>query len=198
MRWAEGVPEMLPSYKQAAFRKACAALAASDPELAVRWAAEHAGRDYAEGAAEIIAGRWASVDPQAALEWLLAQPRDTERDRAVADAFAQWLAFARAPAEGWLRAAAPAEGLDEAVRVLVRRAHQQGSLEGAVGWAQRIHDAELRDEVVVALGRAWLRRDPVAASRWLDRSELPDALRAAIRDPSGAPRASDGEAGGVR
>jgi len=184
IRWAEGVPEMLPSYKQAAFRKACAALAASDPELAVRWASEHAGRDYAEGSTTIIAGRWASVDPHAALEWLMGLPRDDERDRAIADTFAQWLSFARAPAKRWLHAATPAEGLDEAVRILVRRTNKEGSSEGALGWALRIHDARLRDEVVVALGRAWMRREPAAARDWVESSELPDAVRTAILDPN--------------
>ncbi len=181
MRWAEGVPEILPSYKRSAFHKACAAIAASDPEAAVRWASEHAGRDYAKGSSAIIAGRWASADPQAALEWLLGLPPDAERDQAIADAFAQWLGFARAPAESWLRSATPSAALDEAVRVLVRRTHQQGSTEGAIGWAMQLQKPELHDEVIVALGRSWLRREPAAARKWLGDSGLPDALLSAIR-----------------
>jgi len=198
MRWAEGVPEILPSYKQAAFRKACAALAASDPELAVRWAAEHGGHDYAAGTAEIIAGRWAEVDPQATLEWLLGLPQDEDRDRAIADSFAQWLSFERASAEAWLKATTPAEGLDEAVRVLVRRTNQRGSPEGAIAWARQIEDPKLRDEVILAVGRAWVRREPAEARSWLARSELPKPLRAAIESPNGSPRAGSGEDGSGR
>jgi hypothetical protein len=182
MRWAESVPEILPSYKQSAFRKACAAIAASDPAAAVRWAGEHAGRDYAKGSSAIIAGRWANTDPQAALEWLMGLPPDPERNRAIADAFTQWIDFARVPAEGWLRAATPAEALDEAVRVMVRRTNQNGSSEGAMAWAMQIEKPELRDEVVVALGRSWLRRDPAAARKWLGDSGLPEALLTAIRE----------------
>jgi len=191
MRWAEGVPELVPSYKATVFRKACAALAATDPEAAVRWAAAHAGRSYAAGSAAIIAGRWANLDPRAALEWLLAQPDGAERDGAIADAFGQWSSLASAEAELWLRSATPAAALDPAVRVAVRRTNQ-GSPEGAVAWAKRLQDAELRDEVIVALARAWLRRDPEAAGSWLARSELPEPVRAAIRAPRGAAGASDG------
>ena len=198
MRWAEEVPEIVPSYKQTVFRKACAALAATDPEAAVRWAAAHAGRSYAQGSSAVIAGRWASLDPEAALAWLLELPRDRERDLAIADAFAQWLAFARAPAERWLHAATPADELDEALRVVVRRANHEGKPDGAVEWAKRIHDPRLRDEVIVAIGRAWLRSEPAAARSWLGRSDLPEALRVAIREASGPARASQDEDSGRR
>jgi hypothetical protein len=189
MRWAEGVPEILPSYKQTAFHRACAALAASDPEAAVRWQREHAGRDYAKGSSAIIAGRWANSDPQAAIEWLMGLPPDPERDSAIADAFVQWLDFARVAAERWLRGATPSEALDEAVRVMVRRTNKNGSSEGAMAWAMRIDNPELHAEVSIALGRSWLRREPAAARRWLEDSGLPEELRSAILEPKELERA---------
>jgi hypothetical protein len=198
MRWAEGIPEILPSYKQSAFRKACAAIAASDPEAALRWAGEHAGRDYAKGSSAIIAGRWANSDPQAALEWLLGLPPDPERDRAIVDAFVRWLGFASVPAEGWLRAATPSETLDEAVREMVRRTNQNGSSEGAMGWAMRIQKPELHDKVVVALGRSWLRREPAAARKWLGDSGLPEVLLVAIRESKEVARVGEDGAEGKR
>jgi hypothetical protein len=189
MRWADGVPEVVPSYKATVFRKACAALAATDPEAAVRWAATHAGRSYAVGSTAIIAGRWADLDPEAALAWLVAQPAGAERDDAVADAFGRWSSLSSAEAERWLRSSTPAAALDPAVRVAVRRTNQ-GSPEGAVEWAKRIEDAELRDEVIVAVGRAWLRRDAEGAGSWLVRSDLPEPVRAAIRAPRAAAAAN--------
>jgi hypothetical protein len=195
MRWAEGVPEVVPSYKATVFRKACAAIAATDPEAAVRWAAAHAGRSYAAGSTATIAGRWANLDPKGALEWLMTQPEGAERDRAIADAFGVWSSLSTAEAESWLRSASPAAALDPAVRVAVRRTNR-GSPEGAVEWAKRIGDAKLRDEVIVALGRAWLRREPAAAGSWLARSGLPEPVRAAILAPREASGASgDGTAG---
>lgn len=191
MRWAESVPEVVPSYKKSVFRKACAALTATDPEAAVRWAAAHAGRDYAAGSTAIIAGRWADLDPRAALAWVVTQPDDAERDAAIADAFAEWLRLARGDAETWLRSATPSASLDPAVRVAVRRVNEEGSPAGAVAWARRIADDRLREEVSVAVGRAWLRRDPSAARLWLAGSDLPEATRAAIREPQG--RAGEGE-----
>jgi hypothetical protein len=196
IRWAEATPDVVPSYKATVFRKACAALAATDPEAAVRFAAAHAGRDYAAGATGVIAGRWANLDPRASLDWLVALPADAERDAAVSDAFGQWVAFARVEAEGWLRSATPASALDPAVRVLVRLTNQEGSPEEAVEWAKRIEAPELRDEVIVAVGRAWMRRAPRAAGSWLARSGLPEGVRASIEEPgasdAGAAAAGDG------
>jgi hypothetical protein len=197
MRWAEGVPEVVPSYKATVFRKACAAIASTDPGAAVRWAAAHAGRSYAVGSTAIIAGRWANLDPQAALEWLLTQPGGAERDKAISDAFGVWSSLSSAEAESWLRSATPAAALDPAVRVAVRRANP-GSPEGAVEWAKRIGDAKLREEVIVAVGRAWLRREPAAAGSWLGRSGLPEPVRAAIAAPRGAAAASGDGTGDER
>jgi len=193
MRWADGTPEVVPSYKETVFRKACAALAATDPEAAVRFASAHAGRSYAAGSTAIIAGRWANQDPRAALEWLVGTPSGAERDGAIADAFGQWLGLGRAQAEEWLRSATPAAELDPAVRALVRRTNQEGWPEEAVEWAKRIQAAAMREEVIVALGRAWLRREPRAAESWLVRSGLPEPVQAAIREPRGTAATNEGE-----
>jgi len=80
--------------------------------------------------------------------------------------------------------------------VLVRRTNQRGSPEGAVAWARQIDDPELRDEVILAVARAWLRREPAAARSWLERSDLPPALRDAIRDSNGSPPAGEDVAPG--
>jgi hypothetical protein len=181
-RWAEDVPDLVPGYKRTVFRKACAALAATDPETAVRFAARHAGRDYAAGSSAIIAGRWANLDPRAALEWLLGLPADPERDAAIADAFDRWLALSRGEAERWLLENTPSGALDPAVRAAVRRTNQAGSPRGAVEWAKRIEAAEAREKVITGVVGAWLRREPEAAERWLEGSDLPEELQAAIRE----------------
>jgi hypothetical protein len=190
MRWVDATPDVVPSYKATVFRRACAALAATDPEAALRFASAHAGRDYAAGATGVIAGRWANLDPQAALEWLIGLPPDAEREGDITDAFGRWLAFARTPAEAWLRSATPSTALDPAVRVLVRLTNQEGSPEEAVEWAKRIAVPELRDEVIVAVGRAWMRRAPRSAGSLLARSGLPESVRASIEQP----RASEADA----
>jgi hypothetical protein len=182
MRWADAVPDLVPSYKRSVFRKACAALASTDPLTAVRWAAGHAGRDYAAGSSAVIAGRWASLDPKAALEWLVGLPADPERDAAIADAFTQWLGLARGEAELWLLQETPSAELDPAVRAAVRRTNQDGSPKSAVEWAKRIEAAEVRENVIAGVVRAWVRREPEAAQRWLEASDLSEGLRASIRD----------------
>ena len=65
-------------------------------------------------------------------------------------------------------------------------------------WALRIYDPQLRDEVVVALARAWLHQEPAAARSWLERTELSDAVRSAIGAANGSTGGDGAELAGAR
>jgi hypothetical protein len=182
IRWADEVPDLVPGYKRVVFLKACAALAAGDPQRAIQWASTHAGRDYASGAESIIAGRWALGDPVAAIDWLLGLPPGSDRDVAIYDVFRGWFVRDRREAEPWLRAATPAPELDPALRAAVRRTHQDDPAV-AMEWAKRISKPGLRRSVIVSLGRNWLKQDSRAAQAWLAGSDLPADVLASIRVP---------------
>jgi len=183
--WAEAVPEVVPSYKSAVFRKAAGMLASLDAPRAGRWVDAHREREYARGAVRVVAVRWIESDPAATFAWLRALPPGAERDAAVADAFAEWLERAPQPATEWLSGQEPETGLDPAVRVVVRRIHPHAPAD-ALHWTQRIASAELRAQVQVAVGRAWLLRAPAAARAGIADSELPPEVREQILESSAA------------
>jgi len=121
MRWAEGVPDDPPRFKQAVFLKAAGTLAGVDAPSAARWLQGHLDRDYADSALLIVATSWALSDPPAAMSWLTGLPPGKKRTAAVEAGFKVWFRHARTDAERWLQSASPAPAVDPAVRFMVER-----------------------------------------------------------------------------
>jgi hypothetical protein len=121
VRWAEGVPDDPPHFKQAVFMKAASTLAGVDAPSTARWLRRHLNRDYADNALLSVARSWAASDALAAMSWLTGLPASNKREAAVRTGYGTW--FSRSPmdAEGWLRSASPAPAVDPAVRFMVER-----------------------------------------------------------------------------
>ncbi len=136
MRWAEGVPDHPPRFKQAVFLKAASTLAGVDAPSTARWLRGHLDRDYADDALLVVAGSWATSDPPAAMSWLTGLPAGKKREAAVRAGFRVW--FNREPedAERWLRSASPALAVDPAVRFMVERTRDEKP-EVSREWAAR-------------------------------------------------------------
>jgi hypothetical protein len=137
MRWAEGVPDNPPRFKQAVFLKAATTLAGIDAALAARWLRDHVDHDYAYDALLVTARSWALSDPRAAMSWLIELPPGKKRAAAVKDGFASWHRHAPNQAERWLRSASPAPAVDSAVRFMVEQARSENP-KAARKWAARI------------------------------------------------------------
>jgi hypothetical protein len=183
-KWADEIPvDANAGYKRTVFDKAANVLAAVDPPGAAQWIDGYLDNEYAGGAPVLIVRRWvAAGEPVAALEWALTLDDGSERDDAVKAGFNRWLQTDEEGARAWLDEVAPAPGLDVAVRAIVRQTIQD-SPETAMGWAQRIHDPDLRYRVVVGVGNRWLFKDTDAANAWLAESGLPEETKAAISNP---------------
>jgi hypothetical protein len=183
-KWAEEIPvDANEGFKRTVFDKAANVLGAVDPPQAAQWIEGHLDNEYAGGAPVLIVRRWVALGkPAAALEWALTLDDGSERDDAVKAAFDRWLQEDEEGAVAWLDEVAPAPGLDVAVRAVVRQTIQNLP-ETAMGWAQRIHDPDLRYRVVVGVGNRWLFKDPDAAKAWLVESGLPEETKAAISNP---------------
>jgi len=137
MRWAEGVPDTPPRFKQGVFLKATSTLAGVDAPLTARWLEGQLDHDYVDDALLVVAGSWATSDPPAAMSWLTRLPAGAKRDAAVKTGFRVW--FNRSPqdAEGWLQSASPAIAVDPAVRFMVERTRDHRP-EISREWAARI------------------------------------------------------------
>ena len=68
MRWAEGVPNDPPRFKQAVFLKATSTLAGVDAPLTAHWLSGHLDHDYVDDALMIAAGSWVTNDGPAAMK----------------------------------------------------------------------------------------------------------------------------------
>jgi hypothetical protein len=135
--------------------------------------------EYGQSSIVSIARRWADRDVREAFEWVVGLPAGKDRDFIVGQIFGRWEKQDSDAAETWIRENTPAPGSDAAVRVLVKdNVKDEPSI--ALDWAMRIHDSELREEVLVRVGRYWVRRDAEAAKAWLAESAIDEATQHAI------------------
>lgn len=137
MRWAEGVPEDPPHFKQAVFMKAASHLAGVDPPMTAGWLQDHLDRDYVNNALLAVAGVWAVNDPPEAMRWLTGLPAGKQRMAAVKTGFRVWFNHTPKDAQRWLMSASPAPAVNSAVRFMVEQTRDENpaySLE----WEARI------------------------------------------------------------
>jgi hypothetical protein len=137
IRWAEGVPDDPPHFKQAVFLKAASTLAGIDAPATARWLQGHLDRDYVDNALRSVARSWATSDAPAAMSWLIGLPADKKRDAAVKTGYGAWFSRSPTEAEAWLRSASPAPAVDPAVRFMVERTRKKNP-ELSREWAARI------------------------------------------------------------
>jgi len=188
--WAEAAPAAFPRYKAAVFLKATSTLAGIDPAGTAEWVSAYLGRPYADGVLRAVARSWALRDPRAAMVWLASLPPGLKRDASVSNAFRVWLERTPKAAEEWLRGEVPAPALDAAASVMVGR-HRDGSREEALGWALRLDERGLREQVLSNIAGEWLREDPDSASVWLEGAGLSEPLLSAIRASAEGAREPD-------
>jgi hypothetical protein len=137
MRWAEGVPDDPPRFKQGVFMKATSTLAGVDAPLTAHWLSGHLDRDYVDDALMIVAGSWATNDGPAAMSWLTELPAGKKRDAAVKAGYRVW--FNRLPkeAESWLKSVSPEFAVDPAVHFMVERTREKRPRVSQM-WAARL------------------------------------------------------------
>ena len=183
IQWADAIPDEAPgNYKSAAFQKAGITLVSVDPKFASRWIEGHLDREYSARALSSIGSQWVVQDSLAALSWLIGLPASGAVKKAVISSFGIWLKRNPEAAADWLLSTSPAEPVDPAIQVLIRR--KSGTDPGAaLVWAQRIHDPILRRRVLKNTGQSWFRRDPEATKKWLSETELPEEIETEIQNP---------------
>lgn len=183
VRWADAIlrdETYETHFKRTVFRRGARTVARWQPEQAAAWILEHAGRDYAGDGLRIVAEQWGERDGEAALQWLRDQPTGKPRDEAVRDAFVEWWKVDPAGAGAWLASASLTAFHDPAVNAYARKLSDPAPRE-AIGWCERVQDAELGYRCLEVAASQWYRRDPVAAEAWLQRSPLDEDARRAVR-----------------
>jgi hypothetical protein len=101
--WLDGIPDDAPNdFKSAAYQNMLLQFAYEDPERAARFHTERASHDYAGNALWMVAVAWQRQDPQAAFDWLLAQPEGLDRRMAMSRAMQRWYSRDARSAARWV------------------------------------------------------------------------------------------------
>jgi hypothetical protein len=170
------------TFKKRVFRRGIRMVGIWDPKLAAAWAMEHVNEPYAIDAPRIVAGRWASEDGRAAMEWVRKLPREEVPELAVREAFRGWLASDRAGAVAWLESEAPT-AFDEPAIIFYAKDLSKREPDEAIGWCERLLDSKHRLHCLESAAAMWYQRDPDAAEKWLEQSPLDEEARRTARTP---------------
>lgn len=194
--WADSVPVDSPElFKQIAYMRTMSAVAQRDPERAMRWYEEHQGRDYTEGALDVLARRFIEYhDPEALFIWLqelpapsIAQEGDGETASAIGVGFRAWLRRDAKSASRWIEEQPTLPPvLDPAIVEFARHLSsgpRRKNPQIAIAWAERIQDPQLRAETIIPIAKRWKDKDPEAMQAWLTASNLPEETRTQILTP---------------
>jgi tetratricopeptide (TPR) repeat protein len=168
--------------KRRVFRRGIRIVGRSDPAIAAAWTMEHHGQDYAVDAPRIAAGRWATKDGPAAMQWVKELPDGELTHLAIREAFLSWYRGDRESAVAWLEAetltAFHGPAIDYYANALSKRKPEE-----AIAWCERILDSERQLRCLKPAAVKWFQRDAAAAEAWLQQSPLDEAARSAARKP---------------
>jgi hypothetical protein len=169
-RFVESIPSELQSelysLRVELMSRMTVALMHEDIDLAIQWTEKHGEGKQGIGLLVHLAHYWGAEDGPAALDWAIGLPERERKPRIIKQA---WIGFLRAEpdeATAWIQAREP----DEATKGIYAeylRHFARTEPELALELAQRATDPEIRDRMLVATGRGWMRSDPESAAAWL-------------------------------
>lgn len=178
--WGESLPA--GALKGAALEEIAGSYVERDPEAAATWATKYAATEYGSRVVEEIGSEWAERDPKKALSWLESLPEGAGKAEGTFSALREWTRRDAVAASEHLSAMPPSPAKDSAVSGFARSLAWQDP-EAAVIWAKTITDEQSRVQTLTRAGQAWFRRDPAAASQWLQSAALPPDAQQAIMNP---------------
>lgn len=186
--WAASLPngsarQMLP--------RIASALAARDPEAAVRLATPHIERGEFSALPTRIATRWVKRDPIRAFEWLRSLPGGKPRQDAVLESARTWIGTDRAGFVAYAEAYVDAfpKWLEPALELLGRVVAREGSPERGLAIVGRLGNERRRLYNSTLILRAWHAERPQEAEAWMDQHDVPADVRRRAR--SSTPRPPD-------
>jgi hypothetical protein len=170
------------------------ALANRDLELARQWAARHGEGKGRKGYGILLhlAFHWGARDGPAAMEWAMQLEPSDFKHGTIGRAFLSFQRVQREEAAAWLEARQPTPDLRQVFIPYLDHLVAREKPERAIEIAWTAEDVATRDSLLKSVGKSWLRRDPEAAERWIQESDLPPGVADAILEAAATwkPRAS--------
>lgn len=182
-------------FRASALRSAAGLIARSDPVRAVAFVEAHRGEPDAGLLLRRVAVNWVTQDGRAAMNWLVSQAADAQRNRVMREAYRRWIVRNRGAAIAWFSEREDTRGL-ETLYDLYATALARVDPAKSIAWAESISDPALRREAMIDVAAIWGHADPEAARPWIDANGLAADLaqrsprRNAQRDAAPAPAAN--------
>lgn len=186
VRAQPGVPPLVVKHVH---RKGIVEMAVYDAERAIAYCDRHCEQPYADAARIRLASRLGILGhAPRALEWIEASTdaNAEDRGRAGAAAFGYLLRADEQAAFAWADekfAQYAGEPWIEPIVSYAITARNRSDPSGSLAWVDNLPEGKVKREVLIGIGRHWLRIDPEAADEWLDSSPLDEAGRAEARRP---------------
>lgn len=172
IRWAEELPEddprVLSRFKRNTMRRVASAVAAWDPQYAMKWASSFGEGSYGRGAYRRVATQTVRKDGLGTMQWLESLPEGPQRDGAVQEGFRTWLLVDRDAALEWIQQQPDAPWLDPAHGIYAQVVVTQDGHEAALERTGLIDQWLRRQRTAQKIGRAWYMREPEAARAWVE------------------------------
>ena len=169
-------------FKKKSFQRGSRMVARWDLERAAAWVMENRGQPYASEGPRIVAEQWGLKDGRAALEWVREHPDQELHYLAARTAFLGWLKSDRDGAAEWLKSEDHTAFHDPAIVEYARDLGEREPAE-AIGWCERVLEAQQRIHCLKKVAPLWYQRDALAAETWLQQSPLDEKARRAVRTP---------------
>jgi len=182
-RWLETLQE--PAFREAmTMRVASAATEQGDAAAIAAWVAPRvtSGEQRPSGFPRRIGTRWILRDPEAALAWLASLPAGIDRDDGVMESYRDWMRYAPGAALVWIQHAELERWSEPAFSIYARTMAKENPKEG-LELVARFSDEALRNRLTTVIARAWVAKDPEAATAWLAKADIPADVRSRVSPP---------------
>ena len=147
-------------------QKAAALLADLAPEQYVSWAFDIENEAGRAQAVNSFMRKWASDDPEKAIDYLDSRDEDSIKERAVTAVLSTWLREDMAAAAAWVSDMDPGRSRDSSLnQVATRLVREQPAV--ALEFALQIADGAARLNSVNRITKEWVKRDPEGAKEIL-------------------------------
>ena len=186
IEFVEAMGEGEANFKLQFYRRLATAVAQRDPQRAIAWAQEHAAGPYGANLLRRVGARWGWVAGEPAMEWALGLPASEERDGIVRETYRGFRMRARERADAWMRGQQPSPVLEPAYGIYLIGVARDDPRE-ALRLLDGVVDETLKDRLIVAVARSWMKTEPEAAETWLQGAGLSSELARRVRDDSASP-----------
>ncbi len=150
--------------------------ASKDPAGAAEWVTRLPEGRHKNYAIQQLAAQLAKADPLTALRWADGVSDEGVRLALFSSVAREWTAKDPAAASQWLEGLAPGRSRDMAIfHFAIELAKMNPSL--AAQWAESIQDKTLSQSALYSVAWRWIQTDREGARRWLERSDIPEAIR---------------------